>query len=157
MQQPAAVPTHPTSSSRPATAREAAMDLIDLANVKVFGNRHFRPKQREIIKAALQVTCAFQPASPTCACAWLSVPLSFKSAFGHRPDETAPTWYLAHIDVFPVTAETRLLCVDADWWGQESMLSGEAERLSCASTASSTATGLPAVKFGMHIWALHFP
>lgn len=54
MQQPAAVPTHPTSSSRPATAREAAMDLIDLANVKVFGNRHFRPKQREIIKAALQ-------------------------------------------------------------------------------------------------------
>jgi len=55
MQQPAAVPKHHTSSSRPATAREAAMDLIDLANKKVFGNRHFRPKQREIIKAALQV------------------------------------------------------------------------------------------------------
>ncbi|KAA6428957.1 MAG: ATP-dependent DNA helicase Q-like 1-like, partial [Trebouxia sp. A1-2] len=54
MQQPAAVPRHHSSTSRPATAREAAMDLIDLANLKVFGNRHFRPKQREIIKAALQ-------------------------------------------------------------------------------------------------------
>ncbi len=31
------------------------MDLLDLANGKVFGNRHFRPKQREIITAALQV------------------------------------------------------------------------------------------------------
>ena len=34
------------------------MDLIDLANIKVFGNRHFRPKQREIIKATLQVKVA---------------------------------------------------------------------------------------------------
>ena len=33
------------------------MDLIDLANLKVFGNRHFRPQQREVIKAALQVSC----------------------------------------------------------------------------------------------------
>ena len=58
MQQAAAVPKHHTTSSRPTTAREAAMDLIDLANMKVFGNRHFRPKQREIIKAALQVAFA---------------------------------------------------------------------------------------------------
>lgn len=58
MQQPVTVPRHHTSSSRPATAREAAMDLIDLANIKVFGNRHFRPKQRDIIKATLQVTVA---------------------------------------------------------------------------------------------------
>lgn len=33
------------------------MDLIDLANLKIFGNTHFRPKQKEIIKAALQVGC----------------------------------------------------------------------------------------------------
>ena len=64
MQQPAAVPKHHTTSSRPTTAREAAMDLIDLANMKVFGNRHFRPKQREIIKAALQVTFAFSLPAP---------------------------------------------------------------------------------------------
>ena len=89
MQQPAAGPKHHTSSSRPANAREADMDLIDFANMRVFGNRHFRPKQREIIKAALQVTFAFQPASPTSehyACARLSVLLSLKSAIGHRPD-----------------------------------------------------------------------
>lgn len=56
MHPPASMPKHHVSSSRPATAREAAMDLIDLANLKVFGNRHFRPQQREVIKAALQVT-----------------------------------------------------------------------------------------------------
>lgn len=54
MAQSASVPKSHTSSSRPATAREAAMDLIDLANLKIFGNRHFRPQQKEIIKAALQ-------------------------------------------------------------------------------------------------------
>lgn len=87
MQQPAAVPRHHSSTSRPATAREAAMDLIDLANLKVFGNRHFRPKQREIIKAALQVMFAFQPATyEHCACARLSALLSLKSAIEHRPD-----------------------------------------------------------------------
>ena len=58
VQQPVTVPRHHTSSSRPATSREAAMDLIDLANIKVFGNKHFRPKQREIIKATLQVIVA---------------------------------------------------------------------------------------------------
>lgn len=55
MAQSAHVPKSHTSSSRPATAREAAMDLIDLANLKIFGNRHFRPQQQEIMKAALQV------------------------------------------------------------------------------------------------------
>ena len=49
------VTNHHEGASRPATTREAAMDLIDLANLKVFGNMHFRPKQREIITAALQV------------------------------------------------------------------------------------------------------
>ena len=32
-----------------------SMDLIDLANRRIFGNTHFRPQQREIIQAALQV------------------------------------------------------------------------------------------------------
>lgn len=57
MHPPASMPKHRVSSSRPATAREAAMDLIDLANLKVFGNKHFRPQQKEVIKAALQVSC----------------------------------------------------------------------------------------------------
>ena len=57
MQQSASMPKHYASSSRPATAREAVMDLIELANLKIFGNRHFRPQQKEVIKAALQVSC----------------------------------------------------------------------------------------------------
>jgi len=68
------------------------MDLIDLANMRVFGNRHFRPKQREIIKAALQVTFAFQPASPTSehhARARLSVLLSLKSGTGQTEQHSA--------------------------------------------------------------------
>lgn len=46
---------HQESATRPATQREMSMDLIDLANRRIFGNTHFRPQQREIIQAALQV------------------------------------------------------------------------------------------------------
>ncbi len=38
---------------RPATAEEAALDDLDFANLMVFGNSAFRPRQRDIIEAAL--------------------------------------------------------------------------------------------------------
>jgi len=37
----------------PATAGEAALDDLDFANIMVFGNSAFRPRQRDIIQAAL--------------------------------------------------------------------------------------------------------
>lgn len=43
------------SATRPATPREMSMDLIDLCNTRVFGNRCFRPEQKNIVRAALQV------------------------------------------------------------------------------------------------------
>jgi RecQ family ATP-dependent DNA helicase len=40
-------------ADRPATAEEAALDDLDFANLMVFGNEGFRPRQRDIIQAAL--------------------------------------------------------------------------------------------------------
>ena len=39
----------------PATAQEAALGLLDYANLRVFGNSAFRPRQKAIIKAVMQV------------------------------------------------------------------------------------------------------
>ncbi|KAI3425882.1 hypothetical protein D9Q98_007855 [Chlorella vulgaris] len=38
---------------RPAAAEEQQLDLLDFANLKVFGNAAFRPQQRQIVEAAL--------------------------------------------------------------------------------------------------------
>jgi len=40
-------------ADRPATAEESALDDLDFANLMVFGNPAFRPRQRDIIQAAL--------------------------------------------------------------------------------------------------------
>ncbi len=48
-----------TWADRPATAEEAALDDLDFANLMVFGNSAFRPRQRDIIQAALTCKDAF--------------------------------------------------------------------------------------------------
>ena len=40
-------------ADRPATSEEASLDDLDFANLMVFGNAAFRPRQRDIIEAAL--------------------------------------------------------------------------------------------------------
>lgn len=42
----------------PGTEQERAMEDLDAANWMVFGNRDFRLDQRNIIKAAMQVTAS---------------------------------------------------------------------------------------------------
>ena len=46
----------------PATAEQAALGLLDYANLKVFGNSAFRPRQKAIIKAVMQVLGLRPPA-----------------------------------------------------------------------------------------------
>ncbi|EFN55525.1 hypothetical protein CHLNCDRAFT_133956 [Chlorella variabilis] len=41
------------AAARPASAQEQHLDLLDYANLKVFGNSSFRSEQRQIIEAAL--------------------------------------------------------------------------------------------------------
>ncbi|GAB4821155.1 hypothetical protein N2152v2_008201 [Parachlorella kessleri] len=41
------------SAQRPASQEEMALDDLDFANLVVFGNRAFRPRQRDIVEAAL--------------------------------------------------------------------------------------------------------
>ena len=39
----------------PPTAAESCMDLMDFANLKIFGNHSFRPEQRRVVEAVLRV------------------------------------------------------------------------------------------------------
>lgn len=128
MAQSASVPKSHTSSSRPATAREAAMDLIDLANLKIFGNRHFRPQQKEIIKAALQVGCL----GPTHLSVLCSRLCCICTTWG-----TWERW--THCKA--VTAEPGLFCADANWRRQELVLSGKASSICMPLLATSFAAG----------------
>ena len=40
----------------PCTAAESCMDLLDFANLKIFGNHSFRPEQRRVVEAVLRVS-----------------------------------------------------------------------------------------------------
>lgn len=44
---------------QPASAPDRQLQLLDLANLKVFGNRSFRPNQREVVTAALAMQDVF--------------------------------------------------------------------------------------------------
>jgi bloom syndrome protein len=50
---PGAAQHAPSAAMRPPTAEEAALDDLDFANRLVFGNAAFRPRQRDIVAAAL--------------------------------------------------------------------------------------------------------
>ena len=39
----------------PPTAAESSMDVLDFANLKIFGNHSFRPEQRRVVEAVLRV------------------------------------------------------------------------------------------------------
>jgi len=43
----------------PPTAAEARMDLLDFANLRIFGNATFRPQQKRVVEAVLQVSKGF--------------------------------------------------------------------------------------------------
>ncbi len=49
----ALVPSPSAPWMQPASAPDRQLQLLELANLKVFGNRSFRPNQREVVTAAL--------------------------------------------------------------------------------------------------------
>jgi hypothetical protein len=52
------IPAAVSAVDAPLAPNEAAMDLLDFVNLKVFGNTAFRRQQREIIEAVLKVQAA---------------------------------------------------------------------------------------------------
>jgi hypothetical protein len=60
-----------SSVDAPQNAQEAAMDLLDFVNLKVFGNAAFRAQQRRVIETVLQVAVV-----PSSSLVWFLLPIA---------------------------------------------------------------------------------